>query len=117
MARCPGIERPIADAEIEELREEMAAQRGEIREALAEELGGDPEDYCARDYLRDQHGDRGEAVPSATTSNSGVSGRGESVNRSEYPVCLGRYTTRTPPIPPRNPCRALSLDNLHYFEF
>ena len=63
MARSPGDERPMTDAEIETLREEMEAQRDEIREALAEELGGDPEDYCARDYLRDQHGDRGEGVP------------------------------------------------------
>ncbi|MDZ7850740.1 MAG: hypothetical protein U5K70_08075 [Halodesulfurarchaeum sp.] len=35
----------MTDDEIAELREEMDAQRTIIRESLAEDLGGDPEDY------------------------------------------------------------------------
>jgi len=38
---------PMTDADIEALREKMDEQREEIREALAEDLGGDPEDYGA----------------------------------------------------------------------
>lgn len=38
---------PMTDDEIEALREEMDEQRVEIREALAEDLGGDPDDYRA----------------------------------------------------------------------
>jgi hypothetical protein len=46
----------MTTAEIEELREEL-------RELLAAELGGSPDDYRAEEYLRDRDGDRGEAVP------------------------------------------------------
>jgi len=57
-------EQPVTDAEIDALREEMEEQRVEIREALAEDLGGDPDDYNAETYFRDQSGRRGgEAVP------------------------------------------------------
>lgn len=45
------IEEPISDEEIEELREEIQAQREEVRKALAEDLGGNPEDYRAETYL------------------------------------------------------------------
>lgn len=45
---------PVTEDEIETLREEMAAQRREIREALAEDHGGDPEDYDAERYLNDR---------------------------------------------------------------
>lgn len=38
--------KPITDDEIEVLREKMAKQRSDIREALAEDLGGNPEDFC-----------------------------------------------------------------------
>lgn len=40
---------PVTDAEIEAFRAEMGDQREELLEALAEDLGGDPEDYRARD--------------------------------------------------------------------
>ena len=36
---------PVPDEEIEALKEEMQEQRVEVREYLAEELGGDPDDY------------------------------------------------------------------------
>lgn len=47
----------ISEEEVEALREEMDAQREEIREALAEDLGGDPEDYDAEEYLNDRAGE------------------------------------------------------------
>ena len=40
-------QRPMNDDELSELRDKMDAQREEIRAALAEDLGGDPEDYRA----------------------------------------------------------------------
>lgn len=40
-------QQPMTDDEIAELREKMDAQREDIREALTEDLGGDPEDYHA----------------------------------------------------------------------
>lgn len=36
---------PVTDAEIEVLREAVEDQREELLDALAEDLGGDPEDY------------------------------------------------------------------------
>ena len=36
---------PITDEELAALKEEMAKQREQLHEALAEDLGGDPEDY------------------------------------------------------------------------
>ena len=48
---------PVSEDEIEALREEMADQREDIREALAEDLGGDPEDYDAAAYLSDRAGE------------------------------------------------------------
>jgi hypothetical protein len=41
-------QKPVSDADIEALREEMAAQREAIRETLADDLGGEPDDYDAR---------------------------------------------------------------------
>ena len=38
-------QRPMNDDEIAELRDKMDAQREDIRAALAEDLGGDLEDY------------------------------------------------------------------------
>ncbi len=55
--------RPLTDAEIEELREGMNAQRTEIREALAEDLGGSPEDYRVENAIGSPDDDTGEAVP------------------------------------------------------
>jgi hypothetical protein len=43
---------PVTDDEIEALQEEMAEQQAEIREALAEDLGGEPEDYSAERYFQ-----------------------------------------------------------------
>lgn len=60
MARNQG---PVTDEEIEAVREEMQAQREDVREALAADLGGDPEDYRAEAYFRDRDGDTDEAVP------------------------------------------------------
>jgi hypothetical protein len=38
----------MTDEEIEEFEEAMDEQAEELREALAEDLGGDPEDYQKR---------------------------------------------------------------------
>jgi hypothetical protein len=48
---------PVSEEEIEALREEMDEQREDIREALAEDLGGEPEDYDAEEYLNDRAGE------------------------------------------------------------
>jgi len=48
---------PVSEGEVEALREEMDEQREDIREALAEDLGGEPEDYDAEEYLNDRAGD------------------------------------------------------------
>jgi len=45
---------PVTEDELEALREEMNDQRDEIREALADDLGGEPSDYDAEEYLSDQ---------------------------------------------------------------
>jgi hypothetical protein len=47
----------MSEDEIEALREEMDEQREDIRKALAEDLGGEPEDYDAETYLNDRAGD------------------------------------------------------------
>jgi len=52
---------PMADEEIEEFRQQMEAQREEIRADLAEKLGGEPED------------DNAEKVISGATSGVGDS--------------------------------------------
>lgn len=55
---------PITEAEIEAAKEEMREQQEEIRKQLAEDLGGDPEDYDASAYFnRQAEEDEGEAVP------------------------------------------------------
>lgn len=38
-------QKPMTDDEIAELRDRMEEQREDIRAALAEDLGGDPDDY------------------------------------------------------------------------
>ena len=43
---------PVTDDEIEAAREAMSEQRGEIREYLAEQLGGDAGDYDSRTFLQ-----------------------------------------------------------------
>jgi hypothetical protein len=48
---------PVSEEEIQALQEEMDDQREEIREALAEDLGGEPEDYDAEKYLSDRAGE------------------------------------------------------------
>lgn len=45
---------PVSEAELEALREEMAEQRVQVRAELAEDLGGDPEDYNADTYHVDE---------------------------------------------------------------
>jgi len=54
MARNQG---PVSEEEIQALRVEMDEQRQEIREALAKNLGGEPEDYDAEEYLKDRAGE------------------------------------------------------------
>jgi hypothetical protein len=41
----------VTEDEMGALREEMDAQREEVREALAEDLGGAPEEYDVERYL------------------------------------------------------------------
>jgi len=48
---------PVSEEEIQALQEEMDGQREEIREALADDLGGEPEDYDAEKYLSDRAGE------------------------------------------------------------
>ena len=48
---------PVSEEDIDALREEMDEQREDIREALAEDLGGEPEDYDAQEYLNDRAGE------------------------------------------------------------
>jgi len=40
-------DRPVTDDDVEALREDIDEQRDEIRQLLADELGGDPDDYRA----------------------------------------------------------------------
>ncbi|MXR40499.1 hypothetical protein GRX01_03925 [Halobaculum sp. WSA2] len=58
---------PVTDDEIEAAREKMGEQREDIREYLADELGGDPSDYDSRAYFQDivddVDGSEGQAVP------------------------------------------------------
>lgn len=61
MARNP---EPMTPEEFETLQEEMEEQSQELREALAEDLGGDPADYrpgAALDEISSS--EDGEAVP------------------------------------------------------
>ena len=44
----------VSEEEIQALQEEMDDQREEIREVLAKDLGGEPEDYDAGKYLSDR---------------------------------------------------------------
>jgi len=64
MARDP---EPVTDDEIEAAREEMDEQREDIREYLADELGGDPSDYDSREHFQhltdDVDGGDEQAVP------------------------------------------------------
>jgi hypothetical protein len=48
---------PVSEEEIDALQEEMDEQREDIRKALAEDLGGEPEDYDAEEYLNDRAGE------------------------------------------------------------
>jgi hypothetical protein len=54
----------VTDDEIEAAKEELRRVQEEVREQLAEDLGGKPEDYDASAYFHRQAGeDEGEAVP------------------------------------------------------
>jgi len=48
---------PVSEGELKALREEMNEQHEDIREALAEDLGGEPEDYDAEACLNDRAGE------------------------------------------------------------
>jgi len=52
-------QQPITDEELEKFQESMEEQAEELREALAEDLGGKPEDY---NHERYSEGREGEAV-------------------------------------------------------
>ena len=45
------VTEPVDEEEIEDLQAEMREQKEEILEALAEDLGGDPDDYRAETYF------------------------------------------------------------------
>lgn len=45
---------PVSEGELGALQKEMAEQREQIREDLAADLGGDPEDYNADTYHLDE---------------------------------------------------------------
>ncbi|MGM0399361.1 MAG: hypothetical protein ACQEQY_10265 [Halobacteriota archaeon] len=47
----------MSEEALDALREEMDDQRAAVREALAEDLGGAPEDYDVERYLRDHAGE------------------------------------------------------------
>ena len=47
---------PVSEEDIDALREKMDEQREDIREALAEDLGGEPEDYDAERYFEQMDG-------------------------------------------------------------
>lgn len=51
MARDRG---PVTEAEYEALREQMEEQAAALRESLAEDLGGEPEDYNSDTYHADE---------------------------------------------------------------
>lgn len=46
-------DQPMTDDEIEALRDEMDEQREDVRAAIAEEIGGEPEDYQADKRVAD----------------------------------------------------------------
>jgi hypothetical protein len=48
---APEVSEPVADEEIAELQEELQEERVEVRGALADDLGGDPDDYRADRHL------------------------------------------------------------------
>lgn len=52
---------PVTDEEFDSLREEMSEQRDQLREDLADDLGGNPDDYDVGRDLDEQSAD-GEAV-------------------------------------------------------
>jgi hypothetical protein len=54
---------PVTDEEIEAAKEELRRVQEEVREQLAEDLGGDPEDYDASAYFHRQAEDGEGAVP------------------------------------------------------
>lgn len=48
---APGLTDRATDEELDRLQAAIEAQRVEIREYLARELGGDPDEYRAERYL------------------------------------------------------------------
>lgn len=55
-------QKPLTDEELAEFREAMEEQDAEVREALADDLGGDPADYRVENHPTSESGDTGEAV-------------------------------------------------------
>ena len=50
-------QKPMTDDELEQFEAAMDEQREDIRKALAEDLGGEPEDYDVEARLNDRAGD------------------------------------------------------------
>jgi hypothetical protein len=48
---------PVSDEELDALREGIQEQREQVRKDLAEDLGGEPEDYDAEAHLNDRAGE------------------------------------------------------------
>ena len=53
----------MTDVEISEARDRIQKLREEVREDLADDLGGDTDDYRSDRYFRDLGADTYEAVP------------------------------------------------------
>jgi len=47
----------VTDEELEKFQESMEEQAEELREALAEDLGGEPEDYNHERYFEERDGE------------------------------------------------------------
>ncbi|MFB6201128.1 MAG: hypothetical protein ABEI98_03870 [Halorhabdus sp.] len=54
---------PVTEDELAAASDELQELREEVRADLADDLGGDAEDYNSERYFRDLDGDTGEAVP------------------------------------------------------
>lgn len=61
-------ERPMNDADLAEVSEQIQNLREEVREDLAADLGGDPDDYRAESHFRTQAEDSDEAAPDGGAS-------------------------------------------------
>lgn len=56
-------EGPMTDEELAAASEELQDLREEVREDLADDLGGDADDYRVENYFRDRGSNTDEALP------------------------------------------------------